>query len=112
VIASELTGPKPVSRLSLDHHITAIAVTPDGLHAAVGRVAISGGKKRLPMVQDRRAGIAAQRAGIGSAPWPQTRCGPQVTGIPDEPHRWHWEQGYTGTTAEDEECRPRTTRAG
>ena len=36
VIASDLTIRKPVPRLSLDHQITTIAVTPDGLHAAVG----------------------------------------------------------------------------
>lgn len=69
MIASDLTGRKPVSRLSLDHNITAIAVTPDGLHAAVGRVAISGGKKRLTMVQNMRAGIAAQPALAANAMW-------------------------------------------
>jgi WD40 repeat protein len=36
VVASDLTGRKPLRRLSLDHNITAIAVTPDGLHAALG----------------------------------------------------------------------------
>jgi WD40 repeat protein len=36
VVASDLTAPKPPGRLSLDHNITAIAVTPDGLHAALG----------------------------------------------------------------------------
>ena len=36
LIASDLTTRKPVPGVSLDHNITAIAVTPDGLHAAVG----------------------------------------------------------------------------
>jgi WD40 repeat protein len=36
VVASDLTALKPLRRLSLDHNITAIAVTPDGLHAALG----------------------------------------------------------------------------
>jgi WD40 repeat protein len=36
VVASDLTGRKPLRRLSLDHNITAIAVTPDGLHVALG----------------------------------------------------------------------------
>jgi hypothetical protein len=36
VVASDLIALKPLRRLSLDHNITAIAVTPDGLHAALG----------------------------------------------------------------------------
>ena len=36
VVASDLTAMVPLCRLSLDHNITAIAVTPDGLHAALG----------------------------------------------------------------------------
>jgi WD40 repeat protein len=36
VIASDLTTRKMLPRVSFDHNITAIAVTPDGLHAAVG----------------------------------------------------------------------------
>jgi WD40 repeat protein len=36
VVASDLIARKPLQRLSLDHNITAIAVTPDGMHAVLG----------------------------------------------------------------------------
>ena len=36
VLTSDLEARRPLRRLSLDHHITALAVTPDGLHAAIG----------------------------------------------------------------------------
>jgi WD40 repeat protein len=36
VMVSDLAAGRPLRRLSLDHNITAIAVTPDGLHAALG----------------------------------------------------------------------------
>jgi WD40 repeat protein len=36
VLVSDLIALKPLRRISLDHYIKAIAVTPDGLHAALG----------------------------------------------------------------------------
>ena len=36
VLTSDLTAQRQLGRLSLDHHITSMAVTPDGLHVVLG----------------------------------------------------------------------------